>query len=147
MEMLSRNGAQYRTKLMTEAHAESFASALRANSQWDGVMVYESPRAKGERRHYVVYHSADGAQRQALLQRQEDKRAARAASELDQYLIVPNECGQFFWVQSTSGEVYEVTRFDCSCPDHEFRCREAGIRCKHQIAVEVATERGEVVAA
>ena len=147
MEMLSRNGAQFRTKLMTEAHAESFAAALRANSQWDGVMVYESPRAKGEKRHYVVYHHADGAQRQALLQRQEDKRAARAEAELDHYLIVPNECGRFFWVQSTSGEVYEVTRFDCSCPDHEHRCREAGIRCKHQIALEVVTQERTPLAA
>lgn len=147
MEMLSKNGAQYRTKLMTQAHAESFAAALRANAQWEGVMVSESPRANGERRFFVVYHSADPQQRAALLERQEGRRAARAEAELDQYLIVPDEGRRFFWVQSASGEVYEVTRFDCTCPDYEYRCREAGIRCKHQFAVEAATEQGEVLVA
>jgi predicted nucleic acid-binding Zn finger protein len=109
-------------------------------------MVSESPRAKGERRFYVVYHSADPKQRAALLQRQEDKRAARAEAELDQYLIVPDEGRRFFWVQSASGEVYSVTHFDCTCPDHEYRCREAGIRCKHQSAIEVAALSGAVPA-
>jgi predicted nucleic acid-binding Zn finger protein len=147
VEILSKNGAQYRTVLMTDAHAESFAAALRANSQWDGVMVYESPRAKSERRYYVVYHPASDAAREALLARQESKRAARADAELDEYLIVPAEEGRFFWVASGSGNVYEVTDFSCTCPDHEYRCREAGIRCKHQLALEIATERGKVLAA
>jgi len=146
MEMLSKNGAQYRTKLMTEAHAESFAAALRANAQWDGVMVYESRRAKGERRHYVVYHPASAEARRAILTRQEGKRAVRAAAELDQYLIVPDEDGRFYWVQSTSGEVYEVTCFDCTCPDREFKARQAGISCKHMLALEIVTTHEEIAA-
>ena len=147
MELLSKNGAHYRTKLMTETHAESFAAALRANSQWDGVMVYESPRAKGERRHYVVYHPASAEARDAILARQEATRAARAEAELEEYLIVPADGETFFWVASQSGNVYEVTDFSCTCPDHEYRCREAGIRCKHQLALETAAERGKVLAA
>lgn len=146
MEMLSKNGAQYKTVCMTEAHARSFAAALRASSQWDGVMVYESSRTRGERRFFVVYHPASEMARQALLARQEAKRAARAEAELDQYLIVPAEQGRFFWVASQSGNVYEVTDLSCTCPDHEYRCREAGIRCKHQLALGAATEQGKVLA-
>ena len=147
MDILARGAAKYRTRLMTETHAESFAAALRANAQWDGVMVCESPRAKGERRHYVVYHPASAEAREAILARQEASRAARAEAELDEYLIVPADGETFFWVASGSGNVYEVTDFSCTCPDHEHRCRAAGIRCKHQVALEAATERGKVLAA
>lgn len=146
MDTLSRHGAQFRTKLLCLPHAQSFAEALRANAMWDSVEVFESRRAKGERRWYVAYEPASDGAKKALVRRHQDRRAARATAELDEYLIVPDEGGRFFWVQSASGEVYEVTRFDCSCPDHEFRCREAGIRCKHQLALEAATEQGKVLA-
>ena len=148
MEILSRNGAQYRTKLLTEAHAQQFASCLRSNTLFTGVMVYESDRAKHpERRFYVVYHPSDPDACAAILERQQQQRADKARAEADEYLIVPDEGGRFFWVQSASGEVYEVTDFSCTCPDAEFRCKEAGIRCKHSLALEIAEQRGLVKAA
>jgi hypothetical protein len=145
MEILSRHGAQYRTKLLAEAHAQQFASCLRANALFSGVMVYESERAKHpERRFFVVYHPSDSDACAAILQRQQERRAAQARAEAGDYLIVPNVDRRFFWVQSASGEVYEVTDFSCSCPDYEFRCREASIRCKHQLVL--SQEDGRAIA-
>lgn len=141
MEILSRSGAQYRTRLLTQEHAEQFAACLRANVLFDGVMVYESPRAKGDRRWFVVYHPSDPAACEAILTRQQQQRAEKARVEADEYLIVPNDDRRFFWVQSASGKVYEVTDFSCSCPDYEHRCRQAGIRCKHQVALTDLAER------
>lgn len=146
MEILSRNGAQYRTQLLSQEHAEQFAACLRGNELFDGVMVYESERAKHEsRRWYVVYHPSNPDAREALLQRQEEKRAAKSEAEGQDYLFIKDQdSGRFYWCASTSGEVYEVTLLGgCTCPDLEHRCREAGIRCKHQIALEKAVERGQ----
>lgn len=146
MVILSKNGAQYRTQTLARERAEQFASCLRANPLFDGVMVYESSRAKHpERRWYVVYHPASGEAQQNLLNRQEDLRAAKAEAEGQHYLFVEDErTGRFYYCLSKSGEVYEVNLFDCSCPDHSYRCRAAGIRCKHRIALEVAHERGDI---
>lgn len=146
MQTLTREGAGYRTKCLTEEHAEQFASCLRANDQLTSVEVREEPRAKGDRRFYVTCQPGDEQQRLALLQGHEDQRRAKAESEGEQYLFVENpDGGRFFWCQSVSGEVYEVTLHDCTCPDAEHRCRENGLRCKHSLALEKAQERGAVL--
>jgi hypothetical protein len=148
VEILSKNGGQYRTRLMTQEHAEQFAACLRANSLFDGVMVYESPTAKTERRHYVVYHPSDPDACAAILQRQQQKRADKARAEAQDYLFVrDDQTGRFYWCMSASGEVYEVTDFSCTCPDFEYRCREAGVHCKHQVALADLTEREHALAA
>ncbi len=146
MQTLTRDGVGYRTRVMTEQNAQSFAACLRANGQFTNVEVHEEPRAKGERRYYVAYQPSDPQQQQVLLQGHEEQRRARAESEGEQYLFVENsDTGRFFWCQSVSGEVYEVTLHNCTCPDAEFRCRTNGIRCKHSLALEKAQERGAVL--
>lgn len=146
MQTLTSAGAGYRTKCLTEEHADLFAQCLRSNGKFTNVEVREEPRAKGDRRFYVTYQPSDPEQQERLLQAHSDQRRAKAESEGEQYLFVENpEGGNFFWCQSVSGEVYEVTLHNCTCPDAEFRCRENGLRCKHSHALESAKECGAVL--
>ena len=148
MQTLSQNGAAYRTKRLTQNHAEQFASCLRGNDQFTNVEVVEEPRCKSEneKRYYVSYQPTDPSHAEALLQGHEDQRRVQAEVEGEQYLFVENPDGnRFFWCQSVSGEVYEVTLHGCNCPDAEFRCGPSGIRCKHSRALEKAQEGGVVL--
>lgn len=71
--------------------------------------------------------------------RQQAAREERALAQGSSYLWIrdKNAGRPFFWLLSTSGEVYEVDAQgrSCSCPDHQFRCAPAGLMCKHVLAL------------
>jgi SWIM zinc finger len=146
METLDcERGAGYRTQLLTRDHAEQFAACLEANPLFQDVEILESPRAKGDRRWYVAYAPATEEAREALLHRQQDRRIATALVEFDDYLIVPSGAG-FYWVQGSTGHVYEVTDLTCTCGDFTHRCQGNGLRCKHQVALRAARREGRIAA-
>ena len=81
----------------------------------------------------------------ALLQQHQDARAERAATQGFTFCADKDSGRLFFWCWShTSGEVYEVTPQSCNCPDHEFRCKANGLKCKHRIALQAALVADEV---
>lgn len=132
METLSRNGAQYRTQLMDRPQAEAFARCLKANPRFDGIFLAESARAKTARRWFVTYVPTSLERRSAILDRQQDARARRAQEQGARYEFVLDSSGRWSWcLNRETGEVYETTESDCNCPDHHYRCRPAGILCKH----------------
>jgi predicted nucleic acid-binding Zn finger protein len=148
MESLSKNGVRYRTKLLTEDRAKRFAACLRGNSRFTDVEVEESGRARNwYQRHFVSYSPVNEERQQEMLDRQRDARQARAGDEGRDYVFVLDQDSiqPFCWVfNPKSGETYEVTLFDCSCPDFRYRCRGTGVRCKHMLALAAAVESGEV---
>lgn len=130
METLSRNGAHYRTKLMFAHAAIRFAKCLRANERFTGVSVCVSERSPGKC--YVSFLPASDPSGQRILDRQQGTREARAAVHGHEYEFVPEEQGRYcYCLNVLSGEVYETDEHHCTCPDWEFRCRAAGIQCKH----------------
>jgi predicted nucleic acid-binding Zn finger protein len=136
MQTLSFAGAAYRTKLLSATQAQRFAACLQANSSFSAVAVEESPRAKSaDRKHFVSYVPANAARRAEMIEREQDARVVRGFTEGSDYVFCLDDSHRFFWCLSTSGEVYEVTSASCSCPDHTFRCKPNGLKCKHQIAL------------
>lgn len=134
METLSRNGAQFRSKTMEDAKAIRFANCLKANPRFVGVAVCPSPKKSGHS--YVTFNPASDPNGEAILLRQQDARAERAMTEGADYIFAADDSGRFVWCMNPkSGETYEVTSVDCTCPDHHYRCRPAGIQCKHIIAL------------
>lgn len=133
METISHGGAQYRTKLMDETKAKRFAACLKANPRFGGVAVCYSERAKNpENRWYVSFNPASDLSGERILARQQSARQQRAAEQGAGYLFVLDSEGFYFHCLNTkTGEVYETTEYDCNCPDHTFRCRAAGLQCKH----------------
>lgn len=140
MVSLSRNGCQYRTRLTDQGHAERFASCLRGNSRFTGVMVYESDRAKHEtRRWFVTFHPANPAALESLVSRVQSEQDRRAETQWFDYLVVRHESGRWFYVENlNSGEVYECSPHgSCNCPHSEYRLKGAGLRCKHSRIIEI----------
>lgn len=146
MQSLSKNGCRFRTKLLTEERARRFAACLQANGRFLDVKVEVSKRASSfYRRHFVSYAPASEERQRELLCRQQDSRQRRAETEGSDYLFVldRDSVQPFYWCYNPrSGETYEVTQFDCSCPD--FRYRGPGVRCKHMIALQTAVQHEEV---
>ncbi|MFN3650111.1 MAG: hypothetical protein ACK47B_11080 [Armatimonadota bacterium] len=143
MDILSRNGGQFRSKTMDESAAFRFARCLRANERFHGVMVNPS---KSAGQAFVTFTSASDPSGERILARQQALRDARGAEQADSYLVAADPSGRFHWVCNLgSGEVYEVAlHHDCTCPDHVYRCRPAGCLCKHHAVVEAHLGRGTV---
>lgn len=153
MQMLSRNGAQYRTVLLDRPTAERFCRCLRANAAFDGAIVTESNQAKHPvRRWMVVYHPANGTRRQELLDGHQQARRDRAAAQEPWYAAVLVWAGSGFAMRLKnlkSGREYDITLnaalepVDCTCPDHTGCTRAAGIECKHHEIVRLKLISGQ----
>jgi hypothetical protein len=132
---------------MTLARAAAFSKCLEANDDFSVVAIEESQRAKGEARWFVVFVPVNPQRLADIADRQQDARAQRAADEGANYLFaLDKDAGRpFFWVfNPKSGETYEVDpRGHCSCPDFQYRCEVAGLRCKHLVAVQSGQGRRE----
>ncbi len=64
----------------------------------------------------------------------QDRRTAKALREGTDYTFTVHNSGE--WIcESPSGNAYLVTSEECSCPDWEHRCSQAGGLCKHQVAL------------
>lgn len=141
MQILSVHGAAYRTKLLTTDQAWRFAKCVKANiARFDpaSVAVIHNSRAKGARRYYVTFAPARTERVAALVAGEQDKRLARAMEQGADYVFLADKDGgrPFWWVWNpVSGETYEVSSDGCSCPDHEYRCRHAGVACKHRLTL------------
>lgn len=134
MQTLSSNGVSYRTQLMELAAAERFAACIRGNERFQGAEVVESGRAKAgsPKRWFVSYQPASETRAAALILDQQGSRIERAEAQAANYEFVLDPTGRFFWTLNLiTGEVYETTEGTCSCPDHTYRCRPAGLQCKH----------------
>jgi hypothetical protein len=133
MEIITNGTAKFRTRLMDTQHAHSFAKALLANPRFESVEVHFSLKAKSPAQWFVSYRPASLERQRAILERQQDARLIRAIEQGSDYTWVPAE--GYFYCVSTSGEVYETTAAECSCPDRVYRGRAAGVACKHSLAL------------
>ena len=78
--------------------------------------------------------------------REQWKRGVRAMFEGEQFMLIQD--GSTFYVNNpATKETYTVAHGECSCRDHEFRCRANRLRCKHVVALTVHAPRIERVAA
>lgn len=71
-------------------------------------------------------------------------RAIRAQVEYENFLFIVERDGSVSCTDFASGKEYRIAHGACSCPDFIYRCAEAGIRCKHVCAMELAQAKGEV---
>lgn len=146
MQVITEGQVRYRTGLLAEDRARRFAACLRGNRRFHSVEVKESPRATNwYRRHFVLFVGANEERQRELRAEQQAARQARADSQPFLFVRDPDSLQPFCWCHSlASGETYETTVFDCSCPDFRHRLRGTGIRCKHMLALSRAEERGDV---
>jgi len=144
--MIDRDGQMYyRTALMTQTHAASFARCLAGNDSFCDVLVSFSFRAKPEKAYYVIFKPASIERQRAIYSGQDDAREARAVSEGSDYIFFWDSDKRIYWVfNPKSTETYEVSGRDCTCPDYQFRCRENGLTCKHMKALRLRVEAGEL---
>ena len=96
-------------------------------------MVHASQASKSPK-WFVTFEPTAEARKDAIHACQQDARAQRAAEQ--EFIFWPDgDKVNVYWCFSVaSGETYEVTLGDCSCPDYQFRCQNAGIQCKHMLA-------------
>ena len=122
----------YRTKLIFEAKAQSFAAMLRGNSRFEDVKVKHSGRAKSDAAFFVTFQPVSEVRKDAIFM---DQWKAREQRALDQECIFwpdPDLINVWNCFSCKSGETYQVTLGDCTCPDYHFRCQKAGLNCYHQ---------------
>lgn len=144
MAVISRGAIVHRTQLLARPAACRFAQCLAGNPRFCEVEVCESRHAKPENpeRWYVQYQPRNPDRQLALIGAQLQQRLERAQAEGAgyQWFADPDQHGpRAFWhVLTLSGQVYEVDfeGRDCSCPDQHYRCRPAGLRCKHLLAYD-----------
>ena len=69
-------------------------------------------------------------------------RAIRAQVQYQDFFFVKFDdhirCSSF-----NSGKEYRIVNGSCNCPDAVYRAHPAGIRCKHECALEMAEAAGE----
>lgn len=131
----------YKTSLLSERQATSFGAMIRANRRFADVRVCHSARAKGPNAWYVTFAPSSTARREALLQGEQESRAARAAAQGFVSCRDP-QTGRWWVFSETSGATYETTATDCTCFDATKRLIGTGLVCKHSLHVQ-AEERRE----
>jgi hypothetical protein len=138
METITQNGRLiFRTKVLSQAQAESFCKALTAHRSFIEVSVEESPRAKGEKRWFVQYLPANLTRQEAMRDRQQSAREERARTQ--QFTFVRDSDHPYYHCLShATGECYCVTEFSCDCGDATFRCLPNNLSCKHMISLRFA---------
>ena len=149
MKTLTRKGSGWRCRLLTLDRAERFAKCLEGNAQYSGVTIQESTRAKegNPARWFVTWQPSKAERLLALHLTFQDERRQRALEQYPNYVFavdVPSG-GAWVWCCNVeTGEVYEVTVRNCTCPDYGWRCEHAGLECKHMIMLEIAAEAGDI---
>lgn len=142
MDMMSSRGAQFRTQLMPLQQAQRFAACLRANRRFTGVEIRESNRTRAEKRWFVAFAASSVARAEALLQRQQDSRAARATS---QTFTFAGNSREVYCYSHASGNTYSLDADGrgCCCEDSIHRCQ-GQLLCKHGIAWLASDEKREL---
>lgn len=142
MRGIHQGKAGYRSHLMSRGQAERFAACVSANPQFTNAEVTErqgSRFAQPERRWFVTYQPASPERVNAILQSAILSRLERAQNEGPEFVWCADPDAAFWHVMTCSGEVYEIDTEgrECSCADHQMRCKGAGIRCKHLLALDL----------
>ncbi len=134
----------YRTKLMELARAAAFARCIGGNTdRFADVTIEESGRARSDAKFFVQFRPISRERQEALYGAQFDLRTQRAEAEGADYIFWQDDSRRFWWCfNPKSGETYEVSAGGCTCPDHEFRCKRAGLQCKHVQALGMQAEAG-----
>jgi predicted nucleic acid-binding Zn finger protein len=119
---------------MDLAQARSFARCLDCNTgRFQNVEIHRSERSRDEK-FFITFQPVSASRLDALHSRQQEARQLRAEQQEFIFWQDP-DCKHVYWCFSVaSGETYQVTIGDCSCPDYKFRCQIAGIQCKHMLA-------------
>lgn len=124
----------YRTALFSlQARAQSFARCLQSNSRFERVLVHASATSKTPK-WFVTFEPTSDTRKDAIHAGQQADRQARAESQEFIFWPDPDKVNCYWCFSVESGETYEVTLGDCSCPDYQFRCKNCGIQCKHMLA-------------
>jgi hypothetical protein len=139
------NGKIYkRSTLMTEAQAKGFCRCIAANTE--RYMAVEAVRAPGtDNRWYVRWMPSSSTVRSTMRDYVQQQRSNRAASQAQGMVWFPTETEGWYWCtrEREDGEVSQVhPRRGCDCADYIYRCEPAGLRCKHQLALETHLEEG-----
>src|SRR6476620_5662932 len=92
-ECITKAGIHYRTRLLTEARALSFARALCANPRFVSVVAELSTKMKGSECWFVTFKPVNEACQVALQRRQQLSREERALSVGSEYLWCPDKVG------------------------------------------------------
>jgi hypothetical protein len=120
----------YRTKPLSETHANSFSKCLSANPRFTNVTTSEI--RKGSGKWSVFYQPANEERLNSLLQKAAQTRKLRATDQKDNYQKV--WIGYAYQITNlNTGKQYETSEYGCSCPDYENRGKALGISCKHQV--------------
>lgn len=144
--IINQDGAVvYRTKTMQLAQAAAFAKCLQANA--DRFMGVEIVEARTKVEQYFVAFQPVSRERQAdMYEGQFNARKERAEVELTTFIFWkdPDRMGVYWCFSEGSGNTYELTTFDCDCPDATFRAARAGLVCKHRHALQMQIDAGMV---
>jgi len=134
--ILNSGQVAFRTALLSQARAESFAAMLTANSRFESVLVNRSERAKCDKAFFVTFQPSSEARKDLIFMAQWDARKERGQGEGADYTFFADEDNKgCYWVYNPiSQETYSTSIFSCSCPDYTYRCQRAGLQCKHQAA-------------
>jgi len=140
MHSLTRNGAGYRTHLMTSAQCAGFERCLHKHGHFHRIerQVYTDP-ADPRRCYYLTYLPKDPARLEAFVKNEMLKSRERAEAEGSGYIWVADlDSGtpREWEVLTLTGSVYRVREdlTSCTCPHFVNRCAPAMILCKHILA-------------
>ncbi len=132
----------YRSKNMSLSLASSFARCIEANkTRFCDVAISPSKAAE---KYFVTFRPVSTDRQGDLYEAQYNARADRAQVEGLEYIFWPDadNPGTDWCFNPLSGETYQVSLFECSCPDYQFRCKNAGLKCKHQHSRQVQADAG-----
>ena len=134
--ILSNGSIVYRTALLPIGRAYCFAKCLRGNSRFEEVETFESLASPG--RYFITFRPSSFDRQISLISNEHNARMERAQTEGMNYMFWPDpDCiGSTWCFNPKSGETYQVSKAECTCPDFEFRCKPAGLYCKHMITLE-----------
>jgi hypothetical protein len=133
----------YRTGLLTQPQAISFAACLRANRRFSDVRICRSSRTRLAACWFVTFAPSSTARQEALLRDQQNARAQRAATQSFTFAANHSEAYCF---SHTSQAVYQLDPHGtwCDCEDSRRRCQPSGtLKCKHVLAWEASDEKRE----
>lgn len=146
-EIIRSDGAIcYRTKPMEPGQAARFARCLLANrDRFCDVQQHDSSHTRTPKV-FITFRPVNRERQGDMYLRQWDARKERAQDEGWDYIFWPDpdRRGLYWCFNPLSGETYEVTCFDCTCPDYRYRCSKAAIQCKHMQAWEMQSEAGRI---
>ncbi len=133
-QTILRGEIGYRTTAMLPEAAQAFARCITANAtRFCNVQLCVSLNTKVEKL-FVRFQPVSADRQETIRHEQQEARAERALEQPFMFWKDPDNRMMTWCFSVSSGETYQVTPRDCTCPDFIYRCKDAGIKCKHMIA-------------